>query len=96
MSVWPKKKSEKIAEKSKDDRKPNPTKGDIVFARIRRIEARLAHCESVLQTVRRDLNRVDKYVYRKTDSEAIHSGNHNTQIDPGDLAQKVRILGGLK
>jgi hypothetical protein len=41
-----------------------PLRGDALFASLRRLEARVKSLEAQASTLRRDVNRIDKKVYR--------------------------------
>ena len=49
---------------------PRPVKGDTVFALLRRLGARLSAVEQNMSTIRRDLNRLDRKVYREPEEAA--------------------------
>jgi hypothetical protein len=64
MRLFPSKKQEK-------SQSPNVNRGDTtrdtIFALLRRIEARVSELETNVSTLRRDLNRIDRKVYRESE-----------------------------
>lgn len=58
-----------LSENKEESQQPRaerqPKQADVLFARVRKLEQRTTYLEAQLSTVRRDLNRVDRQVYRQ-------------------------------
>lgn len=65
---------------------------DRVYALLRRINGRLVDVESKLSIVRRDINRIEKKVYRDQE-QSIAPANHDEQQSDQAL-QEIGFLGG--
>lgn len=66
---------------SKEVQTNGPNRSDSIYARLRRLELRIAHLELKASTVRRDVDRIEKRQYAEVKSPS----KKYLPVDPNDL-----------
>lgn len=73
---------------SKEPSNTGPKGLDTLYARLRRLEARVNNLEAGLSTARRDINRIDRANYRKASQSPVAE----SEVFPGLSQKDIELL----